>query len=67
MMVQARILRVGRDALLISNPSQGGQVVVNYPYAYHFCAGQRVSIQYVKSEGNVIDAVDIYPAGNSCR
>lgn len=43
---RARILQVRRGILLVRDPSSSRQVIVEYPYAHHFCAGQLVNVQF---------------------
>lgn len=63
---RAAILQVRRGVLLIRDPSRNNrQVTVNYPYAHHFCVGQRVNIQYETvflNGGLTINATEVSPA-----
>lgn len=62
---RAVVLQVRRNSLLVRDPGNGNrQVVVNYAFAHHFCAGQRLNIQYDSIMlGNPVqvNATDITP------
>lgn len=64
---RAVILQVRNNALIIRDPGRNNQqATVNYPYAHHFCVGQRVNIQYetvlLGNQGQlIINATDVIP------
>lgn len=61
---RATILQIRRGALLVRDPGNNRQVVVNYPYAHHFCVGQRVNVSYdtiTLSNPPQVNATDIAP------
>lgn len=63
---RAVILQVRRDVLIVRDPARNNRLVtVNYPYAHHFCVGNRVNIRYETAfinGGLTINATDIFPA-----
>lgn len=61
---RAQILRITRNALTVRDPSNNRQVIVRYPYAHHFCVGQRVNITYdtiVLNNPPEVTATDVFP------
>lgn len=61
---RATVLQVRQGALLVRNPENGQQVIVNYAYAHHFCPGQLINVRYdsiVLSNPNQLNATDITP------
>lgn len=62
---RAVVLQVRSGSLLVRNPGDNNrQVVVNYPYAHHFCVGQRLNIQYdsiTLTTPVTVNATDVSP------
>lgn len=61
---RATILQIRRNTLFVRDQSNFRQVIVNYPYAHHFCVGQRVSVQYdtiVLSNPPEVNATEVTP------
>lgn len=61
---RALIQRISNNVLYVRNPSNGQQVIVNYPYAHHFCVGQRVNIRFdsiILSNPQQVNATDVRP------
>lgn len=64
---RAVVLQVRNNSLIIRDPGRNNQqATVNYQFAYHFCVGQRVNIQYetvfLGNQGQLtINATDISP------
>ena len=61
---RAQVLQVGRGSLTVRNPANNQNVVVNYPYAHHFCVRQRVNIFFnaiTLTNPAQVSATDITP------
>lgn len=62
---RATILQVGRGVLIVRDPGHNNRrVTVNYPYAHHFCVGQRVNIQFETAflnGGLTVNATEVSP------
>lgn len=62
---RATILQIRRGVLIVRDPGQNNrQVTVNYPYAHHFCVGNRINIQYETAflnGGYTINATEVFP------
>ena len=41
---RATVLQVGRGSLVVRNPANNQNVVVNYAFSHHFCVRQRVNV-----------------------
>ena len=60
----AVVLRVEPNRLIVRDTARNIQTTVNYPFARHFCPGQRVSVRYRAAFGNTVTATDVIP---ECR
>lgn len=62
---RATILQIRRGSLLVRDPGHNNrQVTVNYPYAHHFCVGNRVDIRYETAflnGGYAVNATEVFP------
>ena len=62
--MRAIVLQAGRNFLIVQNIRDRQQVRVEYPFARHFCVGQRIDIRYdtlVLSNPPRVTATDIIP------
>jgi len=62
--IRATILQRRHNSLLVWDANNNREVIVNYPYAYHFCAGQRIVVNYDTirlSNPPEVNATDIIP------
>lgn len=64
-MRRAVVLQVRSNSLLVRDPGNNNrQAIVHYPFAYHFCVGQRLNIFYdsiVLNNPIEINAANIVP------
>lgn len=62
--VRAVVLQRGRNSLLVQSLRDRQQLRVEYPFAHHFCVGQRVDVRYntiTMSNPPRVTATDILP------
>jgi len=58
------VLQRRHNSLLVRDTMNGRQVIVNYPYAHHFCVSQQIDVKYdtiTLSDPPRVDATDITP------
>lgn len=61
---RAVIIQKNQSSLLVRKTQDNGQLLVNYPYANHFCVGQQITIRYdtiLMNDPPEVKALEITP------